>query len=105
MLYAVINEEPEQLSKIRPGTPPGLEQIVSQALAKDPADRYHSIDELLEDLKAVTAGTAPIRAKARPALRRLFGMRKAYFFSSLVLAAATLVILNIGTIRNFGNRT
>ena len=51
MLYAVINEEPESLSKIRSDIPDELKRIVRQALAKKPEDRYQTADELLKKLK------------------------------------------------------
>jgi serine/threonine protein kinase/tetratricopeptide (TPR) repeat protein len=96
MLYAVINEEPERLTKMRPETPSGLEQIISRTLAKDPEKRYPAIDYLLEDLKAVAAGNAPSRAKSAP--KRFAGIRRIYWFAGLAIAVAIMGILNKGKI-------
>ena len=98
VLYAVINEEPERLAKTRPETPLGMEQIVGQALAKDSTKRYQAIDDLLEDLKSVSEGLAPQKAKVKPIVKRFFGIRRAYWFAGLAIAAVVLVGLNIGKI-------
>ena len=51
ILYAVINEEPESVSKIRSDIPDELKRIVRRALTKNPENRYPSADELLKELK------------------------------------------------------
>jgi dienelactone hydrolase len=51
MLYAVINEEPESVSKIRSDIPDELQRIVRRTLAKRPENRYQTADELLKELK------------------------------------------------------
>ena len=51
MLYAVINEEPESVSKIRSEIPDELQRIVRRVLAKRPENRYKTADELLKELK------------------------------------------------------
>jgi serine/threonine-protein kinase len=52
--HAVLNEEPQPLSKVRPGrVPPQLQAILDKALAKDPRNRYQKISHLANDLRAV----------------------------------------------------
>jgi eukaryotic-like serine/threonine-protein kinase len=51
MLYAVINEEPEPVSKLRSDIPDELRIIVGKALAKKKEERYQHADELLADLR------------------------------------------------------
>ncbi len=52
--HAVLNDEPEPLSKIRPGrVPPQLQSILDKALAKDPRNRYQKISQFADDLRAV----------------------------------------------------
>src|SRR5690606_6060016 len=50
-----LNEAPvdagERFNKM--GIPPGLQDIVFTCLAKDPSDRYETVDDLLKDLIAV----------------------------------------------------
>ena len=100
VLYAVINEEPEPLAKARPDAAEGLEQIVGQALAKDPANRYQTMKEFVADLQAVAEGFKPFTAKRKSAKGRIFGLRKVYICTGLVVAAAVLFGLNIGGVRN-----
>ena len=51
ILYAVINEEPETILKIRSDIPDELQRIVRKTLEKRPENRYQSADELLIELK------------------------------------------------------
>ena len=60
IIYALLTEEPEPLRKLRPEAPPELERIVKRMLAKDPADRYGSLDEVLNDLRAVSGITSTL---------------------------------------------
>ena len=51
-------------STIVPTTPPGLEGITLQLLAKNPADRYANSGDLITDLRRVRAGKPPLGATA-----------------------------------------
>ncbi|MFC1628648.1 protein kinase [Gemmatimonadota bacterium] len=54
MMYSVLNEDPESLVSIREDIPRDLEDLVGKALVKDPATRYQTMQELIDDLKNVT---------------------------------------------------
>jgi tetratricopeptide (TPR) repeat protein len=56
VVSAILTREPEPLEGGRPDVLPELARVVERALAKDPARRYGSASELLEDLEA---GRAP----------------------------------------------
>ncbi|MBP1777988.1 MAG: Adenylate cyclase [candidate division NC10 bacterium] len=71
VIYAILHTEPEPLTVARPGTARALEQVVGQALAKAPADRYQTMAAFRADLAAVAEGLRPITARARPAAVRL----------------------------------
>jgi serine/threonine protein kinase len=43
----------------------GISEVIEVMMAKDKAERYSNIDELMADLKAVRAGDAPLRAHKR----------------------------------------
>jgi hypothetical protein len=60
VLYAVLNEEPVELSSVASDLPPGLEAVVHRCLEKDPDERYQEASALAEDLSALLAGRRPI---------------------------------------------
>jgi len=97
VIHSILHREPKQLSKIRTGLPPGLEEIILQALAKNPGNRYQTMGELRGDLEAVTEGLKPL--KARPA-RKILGIRAAYVYSGLAAVLALMFGLNVGGLRN-----
>jgi predicted Ser/Thr protein kinase len=71
----IARQPPEPPSRLRPGIDPGLEAICLKALAKAPAERFASMDELAAALQQFLAGapTGPVPPKpaARPLRRRL----------------------------------
>ena len=77
VLAAHMTKPPEPVGKSRPGIPPALEQVLMKCLAKRPADRWQSAEELLAQLEPLAtpsggmtpAGTRPMTA-ITPVLRR-----------------------------------
>ncbi len=53
VLYAILNEDPVPITKIRKDIPQELEKIVKKALEKNPKKRYGDMDAMLDDLKSV----------------------------------------------------
>ncbi len=54
IMYGIVNDEPTSVRSLKPEVNIGLEQIVHKALAKELAERYQHIDEVLVDLKRPT---------------------------------------------------
>ncbi len=52
LLYSIVHEEPTPISQFNEEIPTELEQIVSKAITKNDAERYSSIKDMLDDLKA-----------------------------------------------------
>jgi serine/threonine protein kinase/Flp pilus assembly protein TadD len=50
IMYSIMNEEPEYITKVRGEVPIQIEQILDKALAKNPDKRYQSMEEMLEQL-------------------------------------------------------
>jgi Tol biopolymer transport system component len=62
MLAAHVVQQPTPLCSHRPACPPGLEAVIMKCLAKRPADRWQTADELLaqlEPLATPSGGTTP----------------------------------------------
>jgi len=53
LVYQVLQHEPQRINELDPNLPPELTDVVERALAKDPAARFQSIDEMLDDLAQI----------------------------------------------------
>ena len=51
VIYSIMNDEPQPVTKLRPEAPVQLEWIVKKAIQKDLNERYQRIDEMIADLK------------------------------------------------------
>jgi serine/threonine-protein kinase len=74
---------PMRLGRIDPAFEGGIEAVVAKLLEKDPADRYQSANELIEDLRRLRDGRAtnarPVSAfvRARRVMKRSLRARRA----------------------------
>ena len=68
-----VNDLPAPPSSLRPEIEPELDQIVLRALAKDPAERYQTAEEFIEDLERFEAGLPISRATSTAATALLAG--------------------------------
>lgn len=55
ILAAHVMEEPKDIREFRPGVPEALAQAIMKCLAKNPADRWQSADELLAHIDLIAA--------------------------------------------------
>lgn len=55
IMYQIINEEPEFITKIRNDVPIQIEKIINKALTKNPDKRYQKMEKMLNDLNEVIA--------------------------------------------------
>jgi tetratricopeptide (TPR) repeat protein len=53
VIYSILNEDPKPPAHVREDIPAGLERVVYKALAKDPEERYQSVEDLVEDLEQI----------------------------------------------------
>ncbi len=58
VMDAVAHDQPKALHDLRPDVPAGVAQIVGRCLEKDPAGRYPSAVELLDDLRRLSPAPA-----------------------------------------------
>jgi tetratricopeptide (TPR) repeat protein len=100
-----VTQEPDPLSRYRPGVPPGLEAVVMQCLSKRAADRWQSAEDVVERLEGLgtpTGGitpthTQPTRAVAMPSGSYGHPLKVAGLF--LVAAIAVLGVVYFLTIQ------
>ncbi len=74
---------------IQPDLPEGIETILAVALAKKPADRYQSAQEMLDDIARVRAGE---KVLAKVASTPLFTRKSALIYGGAFFAAIALAI-------------
>ncbi len=97
LIHSILQQEPERLGRLRKDLPAGLENIVFKLLSKNPADRYQSMDELLEDLRSVAEGLQPVRAASMIFRGRILGLKKVHAYPAiagiLILAIVAWLII------------
>lgn len=98
LLKQIAFEDPKSLMKIDSRIPRDLETIVLKAMQKNPDDRYHTAQQMAEDLQRFV-DRQPINARRTPVLRRLslWRARHPLAVTSITLAIAMLLLLAIGT--------
>jgi Tol biopolymer transport system component len=70
IIHALLTEEPKPPSTLRPEVPPELERVLQGMLAKDPGDRYPTVDAALVDLRIVSGSTAGSTLQSLPVIPR-----------------------------------
>ena len=99
VIYAILHDEPEPLKKGLPDAPAGLERVVNQALAKDKAERYQTMEDLREDLGAVAEGLKPLKARRRVG-RRALRAKAGYLLAASLAVILVLLGFNVGGLRD-----
>jgi serine/threonine-protein kinase len=69
ILYDIVHTKEPPLSQFRQDVPEGLQTIVTRALEKEPDERYQSVDELLQDLRAVSEDVRATTGRHGPVRR------------------------------------
>ena len=65
-MNAIINEPHASVSETNKEMPPGLSVVIDRALAKEPNDRYQTMEEMLVDLRQVATETDSLRSLEVP---------------------------------------
>jgi serine/threonine protein kinase/lipoprotein NlpI len=92
VVYSILKEKPEPIDEINTDIPVSIGQVVSKALEKDPDKRYQQIDDLLDDLKSISAGIVPEEIKVRVRKEKLRKRKRAILYAG---AACMIIILAV----------
>jgi serine/threonine protein kinase/WD40 repeat protein/tetratricopeptide (TPR) repeat protein len=98
LVEKVLHEPPVSLRKIEPDVPRDLETIVLKCLAKEPSERYATVETLVEDLRRFLADR-PIKARRASQVERLWrwGRRNPVVAASLMTIAVLLIMVAVGS--------
>ena len=96
LIAAILKEEPRPMSAVQPMTPPALERVVKQCLAKDPDDRWQTAGDLKRELGWIVQGGSQIGTPAPVAARRRRKLQLSWILTTIsclaALALAALVL-------------
>jgi serine/threonine protein kinase/Tfp pilus assembly protein PilF len=100
VVYSILKEKPEPITSIKADIPAEIEQIVSKALEKDPDKRYQQVEELLDDLKSISAGIVPEEIKARLRKEKLRKRKRAILYAGAAGMIIILVVLGLTLLKS-----
>jgi eukaryotic-like serine/threonine-protein kinase len=64
LIGAIMNTEPAPMTSLAPMSPPALERVVKQCLAKDPDERWQSAGDVRRELEWIATGSASVSGVA-----------------------------------------
>jgi Tol biopolymer transport system component/tRNA A-37 threonylcarbamoyl transferase component Bud32 len=99
-LTAHLTESPAPIRALRPDVPPALEELVMKCLAKEPADRWQSVAEVIDRLEALGAGSGAQSSVWRPRRRAILAIAAA----SVAGAALAVALWPRNVAREWGVR-
>lgn len=70
MLVAHLYETPPKATAANPALPPGIDDVIARAMAKEPGERYDSCGELAAAAAVALAGGSTPEPEPRPGLRK-----------------------------------
>jgi len=97
VVYSILNKKPRPITDLCAEIPMSIEQVVDKALEKNPDERYQQIDELLDDLKSISAGIVPEEIKARLRKAKLRRRKRSILYASAagLVIAMVVIALNL----------
>jgi len=97
VVYSILNKKPRPITELRSEIPMSIEQVVDKALEKNPDERYQQIDELLDDLKSISAGIVPEEIKVRLRKAKLRRRKRTilYVGAAGLVMAMVMIALNL----------
>ena len=93
VVYSILNKKPKPITELRSEIPVSIGQVVDKALEKNPDTRYQQIDELLDDLKSISAGIVPEEIKARLRKAKLRRRKRAILYAGAIGLVIVIAVL------------
>jgi len=104
-MSAILREEPEPISQIVPGVPPGLERVISHCLEKMAEQRFQSASDLAFALEALSDPAVAALGSASPGGERtrrlLWAVAAAVLLTAAVLAWFLMRPAPVPTVSNY----
>lgn len=97
VIYAILNQEPDNVSDFRSDIPEELGEIVNRCLDKDPSGRFQSMDELINDLQWLKEES---RLETLPYTKPIFPKRRKKRSRALTVPLG-LIILTLLTVGGY----
>ena len=91
VVYSIVNEEPEFITKLRTDTPSGLEKIVEKAISKNADKRFQSMEDMKSELQKLSEEQKTGELKTRKPMLKLGRKQR----TNLYRAVAVFLVLAI----------
>ncbi len=90
VMYSIMNEDPEFITKVRSEVPVKMEQILEKALKKDADKRFQTIEEMLSELQTVGAKLKSGELKIRSRLLKIGRKQRIRLFRAVAVFAVLI---------------
>jgi serine/threonine protein kinase/Tfp pilus assembly protein PilF len=93
MIFSILNDEPKLTRDLGAEISPELEQVIATALKKNPDERYQHIGEMLDDLRSIAQGIAPLKVRTRLRRTKLTRKKRTLLFAGSVILTVILAVI------------
>jgi serine/threonine protein kinase/Tfp pilus assembly protein PilF len=93
VMYSIVNEDPEFITKLRSEVPAKMERILEKALAKNPDKRFQTTEEMLEELKNTVEELKEGRRQKQPLYR--LGRKQRRTVSRILSVILVIIIFGV----------
>ena len=95
VLYSILNEEPEFISKLRSDLPQEIETIVEKALAKKADDRFQTMEEMLGRLQTLGEELKYGEQRKRSPILRLGRKQRRNLYRAVAVVLALVIAFGV----------
>ena len=99
LISAIMSADAPSIAAVQAMSPPALDQLVKTCLAKDPADRWQSMHDVMAQLRWIAEGGSQVGVPAPVAAARR--TRGTLTMGLLAVAALLIMAMALPTFRDF----